>query len=107
MNRSLALVLLAFLTLDFAVLTGYALMEHGYIGLFEYQFGSLAGWQVLVDLVIVCLLAMIWMIADARRTGRAVWPYLLLTLCGGSFGPLLYLIVGLLSSRPATRPALA
>lgn len=107
MNRSLALVLLAFLTLDFAVLTGYALMEHGYIGLFEYQFGSLAGWQVLVDLVIVCLLAMIWMIADARRTGRTVWPYLLLTLCGGSFGPLLYLIVGLLSSRPATRPALA
>lgn len=107
MNRSLALVLLAFLTLDFAVLTGYALMEHGYIGLFEYQFGSLAGWQVLVDLVIVCLLAMIWMIADARRTGRTVWPYLLLTLCGGSFGPLLYLIVGLLTSRPATRPALA
>jgi hypothetical protein len=107
MNRSLALVVLGLITLDFAALTVYALMEHGYVGLFAYQLAAPAGWQVLADLVIVCALAMVWMTADARRSGRTVWPYLLLTALGGSFGPLLYLVVGLLGSRPAARPVLA
>ena len=62
MNRKLAIFLLALITLDFAVLSGYALMQHGYWGLFEHQFTSSAGWQVLADLVIVCLLAMVWMV---------------------------------------------
>ncbi|MES0874720.1 DUF2834 domain-containing protein [Sinimarinibacterium thermocellulolyticum] len=106
MNRTIALVVLGLITLDFAALTVYALMEHGYVGLFAYQLATPAGWQVLADLVIVCLLAMAWMIADARRSGRTVWPYLLLTVFGGSFGPLLYLLVGLLDSRPDARPVL-
>lgn len=106
MHRTIALVVLGLITLDFAALSVYALMDVGYLGLFEYQLASTAGWQVLADLVIVCLLAMAWMIADARRSGRTVWPYLLLTVFGGSFGPLLYLLVGLLGSRPAARPVL-
>lgn len=107
MNRTVALVLLAVVTLGFGVLTGVALLEHGYFGIFEFHFPSSAGWQVLADLVIVCVLAMAWMIADARRSGRTVWPYLLLTVFAGAFGPLLYLFIGLLASRPATRPILA
>lgn len=107
MNRTVAVVVLGLITLDFAALTVYSIMEVGYLGLFEYQFATSAGWQVLADLVIVCVLAMAWMIADARRSGRTVWPYLLLTVFGGSFGPLLYLLVGLLGSRAATRPVLA
>ncbi len=99
MNRTVLLLVLGFITLDFAVLSGYALMQHGYWGLFEYQLGSAAGWQVLADLIIVCLLAMAWMIQDARKTGRTVWPYLLMTAFLGAFGPLAYLLVGLLSER--------
>ncbi len=99
MNRKLAIVLLAVITVDFAVLSGYALMQHGYIGLFANQFTNSAGWQVLADLVIVCVLAMAWMVADARRSGRVVWPYLVVTLFLGSFGPLSYLLIGLLGQR--------
>lgn len=83
----------------FGALSTLALVDHGYWGILESHFPTSAGWQVLTDLVIVCTLAMIWMVLDARRTGRAVWPYLLLTLVGGSFGPLLYLLIGELSHR--------
>lgn len=106
MNRTVLLVVLALVTLDFAALTSYALLQHGYWGLFEHQLANPAGWQVLADLVIVCLLAMGWMVADARRTGRTVWPYLVTTLFLGSFGPLAYLLIGLLGA-PDRRPALA
>lgn len=101
MNRTVTLVLLGLVLADFALLSGYALVQHGYWGLFAQQLQNSAGWQVLADLVIVCALAMIWMLADARRSGRIVWPYLLATLAFGSFGPLLYLLVGAL--RGASR----
>lgn len=104
MNRKLQLVLLALVCLDFAALTIYAIEQHGYVGIIAYHLPSSAGWQVLADLVIVCSLAMIWMVSDARRSGRTVWPYLLLTLVLGSFGPLTYLLVGLLSGHRAAAP---
>ncbi len=105
MHRNLAVTLLALITIGFSVLTTVALHEHGYLGIFTFHFQSSAGWQVLTDLIIVCTLAMVWMVNDARRSGRTVWPYLLLTLGGGAFGPLLYLLVGFLSRRAAARPA--
>lgn len=104
MNRTVLTVVLALITLDFAVLSGYAILESGYWGLFEYQLASPAGWQVLADLVIVCTLAIGWMIADARRSGRNAWPYVIATVFLGSFGPLAYLLIGRLGAadrRPA------
>jgi hypothetical protein len=105
-NRTVLLVVLALVTLDFAVLSGYAMVEHGYMGIWQHQLANTAGWQVIVDLIIVCTLAMVWMFADARRSGRNVWPYVAITVLAGSFGPLLYLLVGLLG-RPAGRTVLA
>ncbi|MEQ1438984.1 DUF2834 domain-containing protein [Fontimonas sp. SYSU GA230001] len=106
MNRTVVLVLLGLVTFDFAALSLYAMAEHGYWGLFAHQLGSSAGWQVLADLVIVCTLAMAWMFADARRNGRNPWAYIALTVLAGSFGPLLYLLVGELR-RPTHRAVLA
>lgn len=95
--------LLAVVMAAFGALTGLALVEHGYWGIFEFHFPASAGWQVLTDLVIVCGLAMLWMIQNAKATGRTVWPYLLLTFTGGAFGPLLYLFIGSLRRAPAAQ----
>lgn len=94
-SRSLLLIVVM---LAFGALTSLALVEHGYLGIIEYHFPSSAGWQVGADLVIVCTLAMLWMISDARRSGRNPWPYVLITLFLGSFGPMLYLLIGELGS---------
>ena len=80
------------ITIPFVVLTVYAVADAGYVGLIAQQMESPAGWQVLIDLCIA-VLVLSWMIADARRTGRVVWPYVLLTFTLGSIGLLAYLLL--------------
>jgi len=88
MQRTLLLVTLA----AFGVLTGLALWQHGYWGLFEPALKSLGAAQVLADLAIALTLFLAWMWRDARASGRNPWLWLVLTLASGSFGPLLYLL---------------
>ena len=90
--NSLSKLALALL-IPFVALTVYAVTQVGYVGIFDYHRHSPAGWQVFTDLVIALVLVMLWMIRDARRTGRTVWPYLIATLTLGSIGPLLYLVL--------------
>ena len=85
--KTLAILIL----IPFTPLTVYAVWDAGYIGLFEYQFGAAAGWQVLWDLVIALVLVLSWMIPHAHSVGRNPWPWVILTVTGGSMGPLLYL----------------
>lgn len=84
----LTIVLIAFLAL-----TASAVWQHGYLGIFTSQFETLAGMQVLVDLVIAVSLFLVWMWQDAKAAGRNPWPWLLLTLVSGSIGPLVYLLL--------------
>jgi RsiW-degrading membrane proteinase PrsW (M82 family) len=86
--RTLAIALLV----PFTALTIYAVAQVGYIGIFDYQRHSPAGWQVFCDLVIALILVLTWLIADARKTGRNPWGWVVLTLFLGSLGPLLYLV---------------
>ena len=88
MPRTLILLTL----LAFGALTAAALWQHGYWGILAPHFQTFGGAQVLVDLVIALTLFMVWMWQDARATRRNVWPWIVLTLLGGSFGPLLYLL---------------
>jgi hypothetical protein len=98
--HTIARPLLILILVAFSALTALALWQHGLRGIFEPLFASTAGLQVFVDLVIALSLFLVWMWHDARRTGRSPWPWIVLTLLTGSFGPLLYLL-----ARPANPPA--
>jgi hypothetical protein len=91
MSRHLPRIILGVVILDFAILTGFALWNHGYWGIIAPHFQSFGAGQVFADLVIALSLIMLWMWRDAKANGRAIWPWLALTLVAGSFGPLLYL----------------
>ena len=100
------LILLLMVLASFSVLSVLALMDVGYFGIIEPHFGSWGGAQVFTDLVIVAVLACIWMSNDARERGLTAWPFIVITVFAGSFGPLLYLVVRELRST-AKRPVSA
>jgi hypothetical protein len=78
----------------FSVLTAVAVVQYGFMGIFAQAFQNFATIQVFVDLFIASSLIMVWMWFDAKENGRMFWPWALVTLAIGSFGPLLYLLVG-------------
>ena len=63
----------------------------GILGAITHSYGSM---QIFTDLVIALTLVMVWMWRDAKNTGRNIWPWIVITLVVGSFGPLLYFITG-------------
>jgi hypothetical protein len=85
-------VLLVVTLVLFGVLTAVALSHHGLLGIFEAIFQTWAGIQVFVDLAITLALVLVWMWRDAQALQRNVWPYVVITLAAGVFGPLLYLL---------------
>ncbi len=85
-------ILLWLVLIDFAALTAYAVMQHGYLGFFELAMANWATRLLFVDLCIALSLIAVWMVRDAHERGASFWPYLVLTLSFGAAGPLLYLI---------------
>lgn len=90
---SLRLLLLVAVLASFGGLTTVALVDVGFWGILKPHFESWGAGQVLADLVILALLACIWMMRDAPGRGLRAWPFVVVTLVAGSFGPLLYLLV--------------
>jgi hypothetical protein len=90
MNIHTAVLLLVLA--GFSALSLYAIAEVGYFGIWQAGLAGSGALQLLVDLVIACLLIVFWMVRDARERGLNPWPFVLVTLGGGSFGPLLYLL---------------
>lgn len=90
MNRKQ--ILLSLITFDFLALTGYAIYQHGYLGIFALAAENSATILLTVDLLLALVMVVAWMWVDANRHGLRVWPYLLISAVFGSAGPLLYLI---------------
>ncbi len=86
-------LLLTLVTAVFTAFTLYVLSRTGPLGFFEQILATPAGWQTLADVTIALTLALAWMWQDARREGRAFWPWVPVTLLLGSIGPLLYLLL--------------
>ena len=78
----------------FGAYSSWVMLEHGYLGIWQAGIANPAALQILLDLVIACLLISSWMLKDAKASGRNAWPYVLITIAAGSFGPLLYLLLG-------------
>jgi hypothetical protein len=85
----------------FGALTAVAVADVGIIGIFRPHFQAWGPAQVFADLVILAVLACIWMVTDARALGLRAWPFVVLTMLAGSFGPLLYLVLREVRSRAA------
>jgi hypothetical protein len=66
----------------------------GLAGIFAAIAHSYGAIQIFADLVIALTLVMVWMWRDAKSSGRNIWPWIVITLAAGSFGPLLYFIAG-------------
>ncbi len=86
------MVALVAVIIAFGGLTTLALMDVGFFGILAPHFRSWGGAQVFTDLVIVCVLACIWMVRDAKKHQLPAWPFVAITLIAGSFGPLFYLV---------------
>lgn len=91
--------------LAFGVLTGCAVAKVGYIGILDAGLANWGSMQIFVDLVISRALACVWMVLDAREYGANPWPYVVITLFAGSFGPLLYLLRRMAGRRPVSAQA--
>jgi hypothetical protein len=106
--KEIAMRTVLFLVLAaFGAFSMYVMWQVGYLGIWQAGMSSPGAWQVLVDLVIMSFIALGFMARDAKRTGRSVWPFALITLAAGSFGPLLYLLLapsgrGSFDAAPAT-----
>lgn len=92
-NRGL-IALLAICLVVLIPVTIMALWQYGVGGVFASIVQSSASVQIYLDLFVLCVLAIVWMRRDSRETGRRFWPWAILTLAAGSFGPLLYLLFG-------------
>ncbi|KQV80939.1 hypothetical protein ASD15_13710 [Massilia sp. Root351] len=88
MQRTLIAVVLVL----FGALSLPAMLQHGYVGIWEVQFRTWAGMQVLADLAIALVLVLAWIWKDAKAAGRNPWPWIAATLTLGSFAPLVYLL---------------
>jgi hypothetical protein len=89
----------------FGVLSVLALADVGYFGILAPHFQSYGGGQVFADLVIALTLVVIWVVGDSRSSGINPWPFVVLTVVLGSFGPLLYLAARELKVGARTAPS--
>lgn len=88
-----------FVLITFSLLCAWAVAQQGYLAVWTVPLEQPVTTAVGVDLMIVLVFSCLWMIRNAARTQRKVWPYIVLTATCGSVGLLLYLA---LAKEPQT-----
>ncbi len=83
---------LLIITIAFAVLTAFSIIDFGVLGIFAEATQNTATLQIFVDLILCALFIIVWLRHDTRRTGRSFPLWAIITLAIGAFGPLLYLL---------------
>ena len=84
--------LLLIITIAFAVLTAFSIIDFGVLGIFAEATQNTATLQIFIDLILCALFIIVWLRHDTRRTGRSFPLWAIITLAIGAFGPLLYLL---------------
>lgn len=84
--------LIALITIAFAILTAFSILDFGVLGIFVEATKNTATLQIFVDLILCALFIIVWLRHDTRRTGRSFPLWAIITLAVGAFGPLLYLL---------------
>lgn len=87
-SRLLALVVLV----PFLLYSTWATATEGFAIYFTGPFTHRIWTQEFLDLCIALTIVSGWMLADGRRRGLRVWPYVVLVPLLGSIAPLCYLV---------------
>lgn len=81
---------------DFVAFTAWTIFAEGFTTFvpvaIAFAQGSLWGAQILVDFLLAVVIALGFVVADARQKGIAAWPWVVATCSLGSIGLLAYLI---------------
>lgn len=89
----LKLIALYLIFFDFLAYTLYVVATEGYFGFVPAIVTSPWHTQIFLDLLVACVIIGSWMVVDARRRGKTVWPFIVAIPFTGSLSPLVYLIV--------------
>src|SRR5260370_7122401 len=90
----------------FAALNAYDFYIYGAQGFLHIAFTNAGTTAIFADLVIALTMVAVWMTRDAAQRRVNVLPYLLLTVCLGSIGPLAYLVGRFQDAPENSRPSI-
>ena len=86
------LLLLVAVFVAFTAYTLFVMVGHGFLGFLALAEREPWALQLLVDLLVMLTLFATWIWRDARERKLPAWPYMILTVLGGSMGALVYLL---------------
>lgn len=105
--KNLSRVLPIVVLIPFTAYTVWVAVTHGFLGMFGVAGREPWALQMLLDLFICYVLVVAWMVPDARARRIPAGPYVVLTLCLGSIGLLVYLVHRSFRPHLATAPGVA
>jgi hypothetical protein len=86
------LAAVVFVFIVFSAYTLFVMAGHGVTGFLSLAAREPWALQVFIDLLVMLALFSLWIFRDAKERKLPGWPYMILTMVGGSMGALAYLV---------------